>query len=382
MSKILVEGSPMFRNRTGVGQYTYNLLRHLLTLDKKNQYVIFGFLLAGKKFVPPIPETANVRYKLIRYFPSKAFSLLSRKLLPPPVDLLLAQSFDIAMFTNFVSTPLVKTKRSLVVIYDLSYIFRPEYTNKKNLELLKKQVPKSLARSNHIVTISENSKTEITNYFKVPADKITVVTPAVNHRLFKPQPDKTVERIIAKYGIKKPYILSVCTLEPRKNLKGVLDAFEKLPEDVKSAYMLVLVGGKGWLSGELEAKYDQLAGKHSLIKTGYVPDEDLPALYSGAAVFVYPSFYEGFGMPPLEAMACGTPVITSDNTSLPEVVGDAGVMIKAEDTQKLSSAIHAVLSSDKLAATMKAKGLVQAKKFTWEESAEKLLQIIKRMVLQ
>ena len=168
----------------------------------------------------------------------------------------------------------------------------------------------------------------------------------------------------------------MCTLEPRKNLIGVLKAFETLPEAIKNSYSLVLVGGKGWLDGKLEAKYGELAKKYSLIKTGYVPDEDLPGLYSGASVFVYPAFYEGFGMPPLEAMACGVPVITSDSSSLPEVVGDAAITIKAEDNAMLAQEMAKVLTDKKLADKMKLEGLAQSNKVSWDKSAKKLLDVI------
>jgi glycosyltransferase involved in cell wall biosynthesis len=269
-----------------------------------------------------------------------------------------------------------KKTRSIVTIYDLSYVYFNQFSTPKLKKYFNKLVPRSIRSASHIVTISENSKHEIMEYYKVSEEKIAVVNPAVDHTVFKPRPQEVSSNAAEKYKISKPYILSVCTLEPRKNLIGVLNAFEQLPEDIKSRYCLVLVGGKGWLDGELEAKFNKLSAKYSLIRTGYVPDEDLPALYSGASVFVYPSFYEGFGMPPLEAMACGVPVITSDNSSLPEVVGGAGIMVSANDTPALAHQIERVLTDKKLAGSMRAKGLEQAKKFTWDKSALKLIDVI------
>jgi glycosyltransferase involved in cell wall biosynthesis len=216
-------------------------------------------------------------------------------------------------------------------------------------------------------------------YYKVPEDKISIISPAVDQKVFYPRESAEITKVKQNYGVKKPYILSLCTLEPRKNLVGVLDAYEKLPEKTKRSYILVLAGGKGWLDDELEKRIGELSAKYEVIKTGYVPDEDLPALYSGASVFVFPSFYEGFGMPPLEAMACGTPVITSDNTSLPEVVGNAGIMIKADDTERLAGEMERVLTNNKLAQNLREKGLEQAKKFSWEKSAKELLDVIEEV---
>jgi glycosyltransferase involved in cell wall biosynthesis len=373
--KILFEGSPMFRNRSGVGQYTYHLFRHLAAQDKKNRYVVFGFLLVGKKFSPPL-KAKNIRYKLIRYFPSKFYSLASRKLIPPPVDVLLAEKFDLAVFTNFVSTPLPLTKRSMSVIYDLSYEYVPQYSVEKNNQLLRRQVPKTIRRSSAIITISENSKKEIIGCYKIAPEKVHIIRPAVDHDSFRPR-DASEEKVVAdKFGIDGPYILSVCTLEPRKNLIGVLRAFEKLPEDIKSSHTLVLAGGRGWLDGQLQSEFEKLSQKYRLLKTGYVDDADLPALYSGASIFVYPSFYEGFGMPPLEAMACGTPVVASDNSSLPEVIGDAGIMVKANDTTAIAKSIQKVISDPTLSNELRKKGLAQAKKFTWDQSAATLLGLI------
>jgi len=244
---------------------------------------------------------------------------------------------------------------------------------------MEKFVPLSIKKASNIVTISEFSKSEICGYYGVPAERISVVNPAIDHNIFFPRDKTNSEKVKNKYGIKTNYILSVCTIEPRKNLTGTLDAYKKLPDEIKNKYSLVLVGGKGWLDEELNEKIEALSSKYSVIKTGYVPDEELPSLYSGASVFVFPSFYEGFGMPPLEAMACGVPVITSNNSSLPEVVGDAGIMIEAKDTVKLAKQIEKVLTDNKFAEGLRVKGLLRAKKFSWHKSARNLLEVMKEV---
>ena len=292
-----------------------------------------------------------------------------------PVDLLTATSPDIILFTNFVRGPIATNAKTITIIYDLSFILFSEFSNSKNSELLLKQVPKSISKSDKIIAISQNSKQEIINEYKVNPAKIEIVNPAINHAVYRPASKQSIDRVKTKYGIKGQYILYTGTLEPRKNIVGILEGYSALPKNILSSYTLVLAGGKGWLDEEIEEKLTELK-ELNIIRTGYVADEDLPALYSGATVFVYPSFYEGFGMPPLEAMACGTPVITSNNSSLPEVVGEAGIMIDAKDTKALTESIEKVISSKKLQNEMLKKGIKQAKKFSWEKSAKKLYELI------
>ena len=378
--KIGIEGTPFFGNLTGVGQYSSRLINAAQKLSRDEDFEIVKQWWFFRKFNPPIMPSKHLRYRLIKWFPPIFYyQLFKRTGWAPPYDLVALRKYDIFLFFNYVAFPLRKGTKSLVTIYDLSFVYHPEFTHDKNVKYMPRFVPSSIRKSDHVITISENSKREIMEYYKVPEDKITILNPAIDHAIFKPQGQNSVAEITKKYDISKPYILSVCTLEPRKNLVGVLNAFEKLPEDLKNNYSLVLVGGKGWIDGDIEAKYAQLASEYDLIKTGYVPDEDLPALYSGASVFVYPAFYEGFGMPPLEAMACGTPVITSDNTSLPEVVGNAGIMIKADDTEQLARETERVLTNNKLAQNLREKGLAQAKKFSWDKSAKKFLDVIEEV---
>lgn len=374
--KILIEGGPLFRQKSGVGQYLYRLLENLFEQDKKNQYVIYAFLFIGKKLRRPFPKQySNVRYRMVRYLPSKVYNVFSRKIAVPPADLLTAEKPDIAIFGNFVRSPLITGGKTITVIYDLSYIHFKQFADKKNATLLSKRVPVAIKKSDKIITISESSKKEIVEYYRVEPERIVIIPPAVDHDVFKPQEYKQIAQIRNKYKINRSYILYTGTLEPRKNIIGILDAYARLPKSMHNKFQLVLAGGKGWLDHEIQEKLEDYKDLE-VVLTGYVPDEDLPALYSGASVFVYPSFYEGFGMPPLEAMACGVPVITSNNSSLPEVVGTAGITIEAKDTSSLAKNIQRVITDKKLANKMKKDGLIQANKFSWTESAVKLKKIV------
>jgi glycosyltransferase involved in cell wall biosynthesis len=374
--KIYVEGAPMFLHRTGVGQYTKSLLEHLIEQDTRNHYTIWGFLFMGRKFKSkPFPEGPRLDYHLIRWMPGKVFNAIVRKLTAPPVDLMLRRKPDLFLFPNFVRYPLALGSKSIVIVYDMSYLLHGEYTAKRNRDYLTHYVPISIKKSQHVVTISENAKREIMEHYRVPAEKITIVNPALDHDFFYRRGEPEVNKMRQKYSITKPYILYTGTLEPRKNILGILESYVQLPEDLRNSYSLVLAGGKGWLDDEIKNRLDELKD-YDIITTGYVPDEDLPAIYSGASVFVYPSHYEGFGMPPLEAMACGVPVISANNSSLPEAVGDAGILIDADDTKGLAKNVERVLRDSALAKEMSEKGLKRAKKFTWESSAATMLKVI------
>ncbi|MEU8075757.1 glycosyltransferase family 1 protein [Catellatospora citrea] len=378
--RIFVEGASLFRQRTGVGQYTKNLLEALFRLDDVNQYTIFAFAFMGRGTEPkPIPSGPRVGYRFIRYVPLKVFNAIVRKITSPPIDVMLGSRPDVFLFPNFVRYPLPLGASAVAVIHDISYVHHPEHTARRNRQFLLRYVPKTLEKCQHIITVSQHAKDEVVRYYGTDPDRISIVSPAVDHSIFHPRSKQEIDAVVAeKYRISRPFILYTGTLEPRKNIKGILDAYEKLAPEVRSSYSLVLAGGKGWLDRDIKAQLDSL--RHlDIITTGYVPDEDLPALYSGASVFVYPSFYEGFGMPPLEAMACNTPVIVADNSSLPEVVGDAGILVDAHDSAALAHQIERVLGDPALADKLRRKGLVRAKTFTWEASAQRLLAVINKV---
>ena len=376
--RVFVEGTPLLRQRTGVGQYTKNLLEALFRLDQTNDYTIFGFLFLGRAKRKPIPEGPRLRYRFIRYVPSKVFNAIVRKLTAPPIDVMLASRPDLFLFPNFVRYPLPLGSRSVAVVHDLSFVLHGQHTARRNRQFLTRYVPTTIRKSQHIIAVSQNAKDEIVAYYGTDPDKITVITPAVDHDFFRPRPRPEIDAVTKKYGIVKPYILYTGTIEPRKNIAGLLNAYAELSSDVRESFTMVLAGGKGWLDREIKTQLDTL-GQLDIVVTGYVPDEDLPALYSGASLFVYPSLYEGFGMPPLEAMACNTPVIASDNSSLPEVLGDAGILVDARDSTALARHIEKVLYDPTLADELRRKGLARAEAFTWEASAAKLLAVINRV---
>jgi glycosyltransferase involved in cell wall biosynthesis len=377
--KIAIEGSLFFKRPTGVGHYAKSLVQAASTLDSDVNFEIVRHWLFFKKFQAPIPPTKHLHYRLVKWFPPMVY-YQSFKRLPWifPYDWTAFKKYDAVLFFNFISYPLSKGVKSIIVIHDLTYIKFPEYMQATNLKYMSKLMPASVRRANHIITVSESSKKDIIEHFGLNPGQVSVIPNAVDHDVFYPRGDAA--KVLKKYGLPAKYIHFHGTIEPRKNVEGLLDAYATLPEETKNEYALVLTGGKGWNDEAIYQKIDfYRASGHKIILPGYVGGEDLPYIYSSASLFVLPSFYEGFGIPPLEAMACGVPVIVSDNSSLPEVVGGAAIKVKAEDTKALTANMLKILTDKKLAESLSKKGLKQAAKLSWRSSAESLVKLLENI---
>jgi glycosyltransferase involved in cell wall biosynthesis len=238
------------------------------------------------------------------------------------------------------------------------------------LTYLKANVPRAVQRADWVLTDSESTRRDAIELLRVPPDKLSVLYPGVEAR-FRPVLDtESRARVRRKYGLPPCFVLGVGTVQPRKNYERLLEAFVQIESQELS---LVIVGGKGWLYERLFGRVQELKITDRVIFTGYIDDIDLPLVYNLAELFVFPSLYEGFGIPPLEAMACGTPVVAADNSSLPEVVGDAGLLVDAENVEALADAISRVLNDAVLRQTLIERGLSRVEQFTWERAARTLL---------
>jgi len=384
--KIFIDAWSLQNPLTGIGQYVRYLTQQLTCLDANNQYTLYSLYEKNPVWRTLISPKPTLFYRVITKFRWAGLFLkaMQHVLYWPPMDRLLqvkdsdSHEKTIFFFPNFVKWPLRKNAKSVIVVHDLGFLLCPQYLRARTTHLLNRHLARSIKNCTHIITVSENTKKEILAHYPVTESKISIITPAVATDVFNAIAQPIDATIIEQYQLNKPYLLFTGTLEPRKNIIGLLNAYAQLPCALQEQYSLVLAGGKGWLDHEIHEKLAQLS--HLDIRCiGYVPDDHLPALYRGASIFVYPSFYEGFGMPPLEAMACGAPVITSCTTSLPEVVGSAGLLIDPEQTQSLVDAMILVLTDPTLAATLRKEGLQQAKKFSWQTSAEQLLAIFQRI---
>jgi len=242
--RVFVEGTPLFRQRTGVGRYTKNLFAALFRLDETNRYTIFSFAFLGRGAKRrPIPASARVGYRFIRYIHVKVFNSIVRKLTSPPIDIMLGSRPDLFIFPNFVRYPLPLGSRAVAVIYDLSFVLHSEHTARRNRQFLTRYVPRTINKSQHIITISQNTKDEIVQYYGADPDKISIVSPAIDHDFFYPRTMPEIDAVTRKYAITKPYILYAGTLEPRKNIRGILDAYASLPA---GGARVVFHGARRW----------------------------------------------------------------------------------------------------------------------------------------
>lgn len=299
----------------GVGNYIKNLVRALSKLDSHNQYVLF----ASSENVRHLEGLAeNFRIELAPN--NRALrvaweqTLLPLKLKEHKVDVYHGPAF---------AAPLLKICPQVVSIHDMTVHLFPEQHSVHTRWYLRYLVPAMLKASDGVITVSESAKTDILNFGKVKNDKISVIPLGVDEKFRQIRDERSLAMIRKKYGLERDFLLFVGMIEPRKNLENLVDAF--LADFLPQQCDLVLAGSLGWGYSELLQKIAASNNKDCIRTPGYVDDTDLPALYSAAAAFVYPSFYEGFGLPILEAMACGTPVITSSVSSLPEVAGDAAL---------------------------------------------------------
>jgi glycosyltransferase involved in cell wall biosynthesis len=245
-------------------------------------------------------------------------------------------------------------------------------------EFLKKAVPRSVKRATHVLADSQATKEDLIELFGTPVEKITVLYSGVDARFAPVRDGAAIDRVCAKYHLPRPYILSVGTLQPRKNYGRMIQAYAQLAHIVP--HHLVIAGGQGWMLDSITEPVKALGLESRVHFPGFVDDADLPAVYSAADLFAYVSLYEGFGLPLLEAMACGTPVIGSNASSLPEVIGDAGLQVDPHDVDAIARAMTTMLESTDLRDRAIAAGLERARLFTWDKAARQLLAIYERML--
>lgn len=377
--KVAVESSVLARvNKTGVDFYTRDLMREVIKIMPNDQFVLCYLKFLGRPEGDLEVTGKNVTVRRVKLLPGKVYNAFERYFITIPFDWVTRVRADVYFYPNFIYWPLTFTKKSIIVVHDLGFIDRPEAIIARFRKYLIKFIPYSINRATHVVAISEHTKKRIIEVYGTDPNKISVVTPAVDHDTFKPQAQAAIDHAKKRYKIEGDYLLFLGTIEPRKNITGLLEAYSRLPNDLRNNCKVVLAGGKGWLDEEINNWCDKLGDR--VIRTGYIDQADKPALYAGASIFTYPSSYEGWGMQPLEAMACGAPVITADNSSLPEAVGKAGLIVKTGDTERLTHAIEKVLTDKKLRSKMIADGYKQAASFSWQKSAKLLKKVLEDTV--
>jgi glycosyltransferase involved in cell wall biosynthesis len=350
----------------GSRTYIHNLIKSILELDSKNDFYLY-FSNLESVATDPIIKQRNVHPRTI---------VPSSRLIRLPISFplkLTADKID-AFHCQYMAPPLCPCPY-LVSLHDIIHETHPQFYPPGLRFLMHHFYPISARRAAKVLTISQYSKSQITKIYKIPEEKIVVTYVGVSSAFCLIADIEKIQRVADKYGISGSYILFVGRIEPRKNLRTLIDAYHLLKRSYKIGHQLVIAGMKDPLFKDFHNSISAKGARDSVVFTGGVAENDLPYIYNGADLFVYPSFAEGFGLPVLEAMACGVPVITSNVTSLPEAVGDAGVMVPPENSEILADAMYRVLMDPGLQENMKQKGLRRAQLFSWRKTAEKVLEV-------
>jgi len=374
--KLAINATCLLSPLTGIGQYTYHLCKQFLNHPEIEPSFFYGAGWSKEVRKAPVQGIDHGK-KLIKRFIPGAYQIkdwLQKRAFSRGQG---AHGFEIYHEPNYL--PLSYEHKLVLTVHDVSFIRYPDAHPVERIRALER-FPEAVEKADAIITDSHFTARELMDCLPVDSAKVVPIHLGVTSE-YHPRSELAVMPCLQRYGLDyQGYILVVGTLEPRKNLKLVLDAYRSMPIKIQKEYPLVVIGMKGWGTGQIDKEMDTLIHSGHLRLLGYVPTADMPLLYAAAKLFVYPSIYEGFGLPPLEAMASGVPVITSDCASLPEVVGDAGIQVDASDADGLRNAICEVLDNANQAKQMIGKGILQAETFTWEKCAAETIDVYKRVL--
>ncbi len=354
-------GAASYRS-AGIHIYIAHLLQHLPQVDEAFRYTVYT------NAQPAI----RARLRSTRWPTARPLARIAWEQIAQPLALRRDRP-DLLHAAAFVA-PLLSSRPTVVTVYDLSFAVLPDVFRGLNQTYLRTFVRRGVRRARRVIAISDHTRHDVHRLYGVPLDRIDVAYPGVDLR-FRPLPRQEVDAFRRRQQLPERFFLYLGTLEPRKNLGRLIDA---LASSENRDWRLVLVGGKGWMVEDLFAKVKSLGLEKRVRFAGYAPGEDLPLWYNAATAFIYPSLYEGFGIPPLEAMACGTPVIASNAASLPEAVGDAGLTVGPEDTSGLAHAMRRVWDDAALLGELSRRGIDQARRFSWEATAKATVESYRR----
>lgn len=355
----------MLSERTGTERYSYELIAALAQIDRRDPITLYTNGLPPA--LPPLGPNVTLRsIPLRRLWTHARLGPAARR---DKLGVLFVPSHVI---------PLIHPPACVVTLHDLGYLAFPEaHTARRRLEL-DLTTRWSLRAARMVIAISGATRDDLVRHYGADPARIAVIHHGLNSK-FRPSPPEAIAAVRARYALPANYLLYVGTIQPRKNLARLIAAFAQalasphLPPDLQ----LVIAGRRGWLTEQIEREAAKLGVTQRVRFLGYLPDADLPALLSGAQAFTFPSLYEGFGMPVLEAMACGAPVLCADTSALPEVAGDAALLVNPHDTAAIAAAIVQLASEPELHATLRARGLAHAAAFTWERCARATLDVLR-----
>ena len=365
-------------NPSGLGRYASGLLHGLVRSAPEHQFLAYPFFyehFPAQWRRAQTPAAPNVRVNR----PPLPRPIIGRMLAHGGVIAeLLFGDVDIT-HSNGTIAPILRRSRLVYTVYDCTVFLMPELHDQGNVEVVSRNMRLAAERAVAIIADSESTRTDYLATVPADPERVSVVYGAADARFNPLISESEIQRVRARYGIGREYVLAVGTTEPRKNLFRLIRAFESLSSHHRDV-QLVVAGRRGWLSEPLYEYVEQHSLEDTVRFAGYVDAGDLPALYAGATVFAYPSLYEGFGLPLVEAMASGVPVLTSNRSSLPEVAGDAAILVNPEDEAEIAGELVHLLEDEQLRRELTKEGIRQAARFSWESSAKRLLQVYERVI--
>ncbi len=355
--------------RLGSGQIAYELIRTFEANDLENDYTVF---LPDKPVLDMPAPREGFKYEVLK--PKFFWTRLAL-----PLKIKFTKNKPHVFFSPTHYIPNITNIKRVCTIFDLAFLHFPQTFQKKDLYKLINWTKYSILNSSHIITISNSTKKDLLKNYKIPKEKITVAYPGYDNSIYMPINDSDeVNQVKRSYGIEGKYIIFIGTVQPKKNIIKLIESFKNI-ENLK----LVIVGkakgdGKeGWMYDEILSRPKELGIEEKVVFTGFVPDSKMPYLINGAEAFILPSLWEGFGIPVIEAMACGTPVIASNVSSLPEVIGNAGLLVNPDSADQIEQAIRTISTDKKLRDKLSKLGLERAKKFSFKKMAKEVIQVLK-----
>jgi len=362
--------------RGGIGVYIRELVSHLSDIDKKNQYFVIVNKYSDGSFIPSADNFTILASSITRkhYFIKDLWNLF---FLP---FLLKANNIDLYFNPRYV-LPIFKGNIKMVVtMHDMIALLFPEIWPGISGFRIRNYIKYSSQRADIIITISNWAKKDIVRILNVPKDKVKVILCGINKKLFKPIPDLSMQRSVKrKYGIRKNFILTVGPLGTRKNHNRLIDAYSILPEYVKEDYQLIIAGEKKGTYNKLLIKASKTCLADDIVFTGFIPEKEIPMVINAASLFIFPSIYEGFGIPLLEAMACGTPILASNVSSIPEVAGDAALLFDPYNINEMANKIDRVINDKELRQKLVQRGFERIKKYSWKNTAKEILGVFEEV---
>ncbi len=369
---IVIDYTPAVHQRAGIGRYTRGLVNSLMQLSPPHRFTLLVLGYSGAYYIPThLPDGFALR--VVPLSDRWATVLWHRMNLPLPVEILTGRA-DLFHGPSFTLPPAMMP--CVLTVHDLSFLRYPQGAHPPLLSWLCKAVPRSVRRARHILADSHNTRNDLIELMHVPPECITVLGVGVEGHFRRVQDPTRLNTVRQRYQLPERFVLGVSTLEPRKNFTGLIAAFNILAARPTHADLhLVIAGGKGWNYEPIFAAAESSPFRERIHFVGFVRDEDMPALYSLASAFVFPSHYEGFGIPVLEAMACGTPVVCANNSSLPEIAGDAALLVNSASPEEIAEATDRILLDPDLRRDLVRRGYAQTSRFTWESAAQRLLEV-------